>query len=364
VLGEYKTENNLVVISMKFINRLKDIIPQPLPSNRLQISKALLLVSRLTVPECRISSTARQRNYNCYKKLQITQMKYRTDRSGGAFGNINSRTIDKLRTIVCSGDVINSIPKNKYGSIIVPYYANKNSKLVTKLKTYYMSVIDYNKVCHHPKYAPPTVGWQCTSEKFYKKLEEQCLINKSFNQNFITNQVYSKVMELLQFSPYNAALILDQLNADFDLKIDPTSYTNTLEKLFMFFTYQIPYNHGLLKKNGRFTVVKESAGGHADNYFGSAQVKDDEIFLESKITCCDGVAECRPNLKEDHNFINHSVPIGALAYPLYGIYSNCSPLMDIEVHGLHKIIHIGKKKPQLFFQSIYNTKICRSRVHS
>ena len=83
VLGEYENEENLSVISMKFINWLKNIILTPHPTNPLQISKALLLVSCLTVPECRPSSTAKQRSYNCYKKLQITQMKYWTDRSGG-----------------------------------------------------------------------------------------------------------------------------------------------------------------------------------------------------------------------------------------------------------------------------------------
>ena len=93
---------------------------------------------------------------------------------------------------------------------------------------------------------------------------------------------------------------------------------------------------------GRLSFVLESTGGHYDNYDGK-NTKVSDIYIESKITLCEGKYQHTSFDFTDNNFINMQLPLGALCYPLFGIFTNCAPLIDLETHALQNIVHLSKR---------------------
>ena len=105
------------------------------------------------------------------KKRSIKILKYRKNRIGGAFGNINGQNVKDIPACICSGNVMNGIPKSKFGQITIPYYNDANSLLITKLIPYYVLVNNDNlKVSCPPKNAPPNKGWIVSSKRMCSKI--------------------------------------------------------------------------------------------------------------------------------------------------------------------------------------------------
>ena len=62
--------------------------------------------------------------------------------------------------------------------------------------------------------------------------------------------------------------------------------------------------------------------------------------IESKMTLSVGTRQKLEVPKNEINFIHNVVPPASLAYPRFGIYTNCSPIYDIECHCLHNTVHV------------------------
>jgi hypothetical protein len=240
--------------------------------------------------------------------------------------------------MICSGEVVNSIPKSYYGTIIIPYYKDEESELVTKIVPYYIAVDDPNyRVCKHPKTAPPVKGWNFNASR---------LLNNTAMYARNHDQIYYQIVNKFVKAPYNAALLLKHLNEDLStgIGIDSTTYQQTIDHLSTSKHIQMTKRSKKSKFNnpvystGSISVVLEASGGHFDIYD-----RTNNVYLESKITLSVGKPKKINLPKEDKNFISNVVPPGALAYPWYGIYTNCSPLKEIEVHSLHDTIHLCRK---------------------
>jgi hypothetical protein len=208
---------------------------------------------------------------------------------------------------------------------------------------YYVSVRKYNEVVSPKHNARPTEGWIIESEAFYNKYFYLKNTMQGFVKKFIENDVYIRIMNLLVFAPYNTAVILQQLNhLHTDIMIDPATYASTLKKGRQL--KQLSSDTIIkLRNEGRISAVLESTGGHVDNYTGVSNPIKDSKFLESKISLCRGKTHHIIKPKVAENFINVPLPLGALAYPLYGIYTNCCPLQEIECHSLQNVVHISKR---------------------
>jgi hypothetical protein len=232
--------------------------------------------------------------------------------------------------MICSGEVVNSIPKSYYGTIIIPYYKDEKSALVTKIVPYYVAVDDPScRVCKHPKTAPPVKGWNFSASQLVENVANCTIIDNGTNSN-------SRIVTKFIKAPYNAALLLKHLNEELSIGIgvDPETYNNTCDLILVAMTDNSKHSEevmtedlGSVLSKGSISAVLEASGGHFDIYDGTKNV-----YLESKITLAIGPPKRWSFPKTDDNCINSVVPTGALAYPRFGIYTNCSPLYEIEVH--------------------------------
>ena len=353
VLGDLGNGTQHIVLSIKQLNFYNKMLTSNEVSLKEHISNVLLYTSRLAVPECGKKSIARVKNKNTTKKLSIVKNKYRTNRTGGALGNMNGELVSDIREKLFSGETMNHIPKTTLGQITVPYYKNQKSKIITKMKSYYMSVKTTDKVCSPPKVARPTMGWIIGCKSFFNKYTELCFIKKEFKKEYIDNGIYVQVIKELIFAPYNMALLLERINLQFgDLFINPTSYGDTLNKLFNELHCNRTFNNNNIIKDGRLSFVLESTAGHRDNYTGNTK-REEKKYLESKITLCDGRSNQFASEVIDHNFVDVMLPSGTLGYPLFSIYTNCCPLLDIETHALQDIVHLSLKE----FSNSYRTSV-------
>ena len=179
-------------------------------------------------------------------------------------------------------------------------------------------------------------------------------IKKEFQSRYITDGTYVQVIKELIYAPYNVSLLLEKLNLQKpELCIDPIAYKDTLNKLFDELHCQKLFNNKNIINDGRLSFVLESTGGHRDNYTGNVNGRE-KLFLESKITVCDGKKQNETLLQTKNNFMDTSLPLGTLAYPLFSVYTNCSPITDLECHSLNNIVHISLKD---------QSNPCRTSVH-
>ena len=238
---------------------------------------------------------------------------------------------------------MNSVPKTEFGQITIPYYKNQNSKVITKIIPYYMSVRKVNKACYPPKIARPTAGLIVGSKSFFNKYKFITSYNKSFMKELLEKNVYTTIIKELMYAPYNMALLLKALNTKYkDLKIERDVYINTIENLSAIRNNPQYKTINNLLTNGRLSIVSECTGGHIDNYTGSVKSKD-ESFLESKITLCSGKSTYSDFPINENKFVDVRLPSGSLCYSLFGVYTNCCPLMDIECHALQDVVHLSSK---------------------
>jgi hypothetical protein len=162
-------------------------------------------------------------------------------------------------------------------------------------------------------------------------------------KELVEKKTYTRIIKELIYAPYNIALLLKALNSTYkDLRIDSEVYVNTIRNISAMQNNSQYKTINNFLTNGRLSIVSECTGGHMDNYTGSAKSKD-EMFLESKITLCTGKPKYSDFPIDDENFVNVKLPPGSLCYPLFGVYTNCCPLMDIECHALQDVVHLSAK---------------------
>jgi len=323
--------NYNAILSLKKLNAFSTIFDKGSTTDRETVSANLLKCTRLIVEEVKDNSYSRKNNNNMIKK-NINQSKYRVGRSSGPYGTINGITISKLRQIYSSGNISNSIPRNVIGTIIVPYYNNEKSSLITKIIPYYSSV---NSINHHvtkPKHnAPPRKGWISTYKKlhnFFFKKQERFLVKQQ------TVDVIQEESRLL----LSSALILRELhNNCANLFLQTDTFMNTLNYYGSCINEDI-VDLTQLYQMGRISTVIEATSGHKDNYIGLGRKKTPSI-LQSKVTLCLGNSTTKSN---ESVGLCGSVPIGALAYPRYQIYTNCNPMEEVEIHSLQNIVHVSR----------------------
>jgi hypothetical protein len=181
--------------------------------------------------------------------------------------------------------------------------------------------------------APPTKGSIFKTTTYFNTLSNEVILRKGTIRNH-EMEMQSKITTDLIIASYNTALLLEFLNKNhhtifnFDNKI----YANMIEI--------INNTNGELVNNGRLSVVMEAAAGHVDNFDGKAHNNESPLYIESKLTLSIGVKQDIDMPKNGSNFVKNFVPTGSLAFPRFGIYTNCSPLYDIECHSLHNTVHI------------------------
>ena len=207
ILGEITHTKRRIVLSMKFLNCYNHFIEAPKVSIRQHISYIILLISRLSVSEKQNFSPSRVLNKNAFKKLTIEKPKFRTNRTGGALGNMNGEEVDDIRNKLFGGEAVNNIPKTKFGQITIPYYKKADSKLICQMVPYYMSVKVNTKASKPRMNARPTMGWLIDCKRYFNKYDFLIRINKVFKERFIINNVYTNIMKELIYAPYNAALL-------------------------------------------------------------------------------------------------------------------------------------------------------------
>ena len=84
-----------------------------------------------------------------------------------------------------------------------------------------------------------------------------------------------------------------------------------------------------LTNKGTVSVVLQSIGGHVNNYDRITK-QNKAMYLESKMTSQIGTCSKISKEKAKENYVGTEAPPGALAYPRYGIYTNCNPMKNIE----------------------------------
>ena len=153
--------------------------------------------------------------------------------------------------------------------------------------------------------------------------------NNDFRNEFLQLDLYRTIVNMLIYAPYNTALTLQQIG---EIKqerftIDLISYVPTLKKLKSKHSNQMH-----LLNDGRLSMVLESTGGHCDNFTGASNIEFDDSVIESKITLMSGKVHKFHKGKSSDNFVHVALPLGSLAYPRYGVFTNCNPVSDIECH--------------------------------
>jgi hypothetical protein len=187
------------------------------------------------------------------------------------------------------------------------------------------------------------MGWIINCTSFFQKLDQLSKGNKYFKPDLVKNGTYHQVIKDLIYAPYNMALLLEELNLHCpELNVDPSSYTNTLYKLMKVIDPDNTFHEKDLIYQGRISVIVESTGGHCDNYNG-VNSKHKDIDIESKITLCNGPCQVTKHDLKDEYFCDILLPDGVLCYPLYGSFTNCAPIMDIECHLLQNTVHLSTR---------------------
>ena len=246
----------------------------------------------------------------------------------------NNKNITKLRERLCSGLTMNSIPKYSAGTIIVPYYKSNISNYITEIVPYYIGVKSKEINVVAPRFkAPPRKGSICFTQNFFNTLSNK-RVNKLGQINEQEQSDQSTTICSLIITSYNTALLLKFLNDKYQhiFNFDEKIYSTTIDI--------INKNKDRLITNGRLSVVMEPSAGHVDNYDGISNNKQQKLYIESKMTLSVGTRQKLEVPKNEINFIHNVVPPASLAYPRFGIYTNCSPIYDIECHCLHNTVHV------------------------
>jgi hypothetical protein len=333
VLGKVINCPAFRMLSCKFNNHYNSSIPSCNVSARERLSKNINFISRMSLPDCRDPTNPnRILNVNCTSKGKVLLPPYRTNRTNGIYGMGNNKNIVGLRTTLCSGRVMNSIPKMANGTIIVPYYKNDKSDMITNIVPYYVGVTSITPTVTKPKFnAPPSKGSIFFTKRYFEILSNEAILRKGTIKNH-EREKQSKITTDLILASYNTALLLKHLNEHHK------SIFNFNENIYSDTIQIIDDNNEDLVDNGRLSLVMEPAAGHIDNYDG--KVHGRKLYIESKMTLSIGIKQDLDMPKNATNYVNNFVPAGSLAYPRFGIYTNCSPLYDIECHSLHDTVHI------------------------
>jgi hypothetical protein len=148
-----------------------------------------------------------------------------------------------------------------YGSIVIPYYQNSKSDLITDIVPCYIGVKSPNiKICKPPKNAPPSKVLLFTSKKYLNNLDP---VELSQIPNIpISNKddKCKRIRKELLNKPYDVAFLLLYFN-----KHHHEPYKIDFD-LYQTMTQLIGLKEDFVMNKGWISVVLKGAADHHDNY--------------------------------------------------------------------------------------------------
>jgi hypothetical protein len=288
-------------------------------------------------------------------KGSIWSIALSTIRSSGPNGHAGGLQIDEIRNHLFSGRVTNGIPRTKTATIIVPYYCNRNSCLVTRIQPFYFTIKqklsddNFNCISTTPNCALPKSGYITTYNRFWNTISDNDFL-KYYNIKERIAISLKKIITEEASNIINGCFILEKLVHLFPnlYQINENIYKTGIEKWNKIKDSVDDGNVDImldrLCNSGRLSMVNHGVCGHMDNYNGKSNREQCET-LESKFTILLGDRIDDPNFASIKNANTNLgvIPTGGLGFPRYMVYSVCNPLSDLEFHQLTDVIHISGK---------------------
>jgi hypothetical protein len=352
------TESEMQVLSLKKKGALNKHINLDSSNEIRAVSSIFAKIASNCLPDKRADTTNVQQN-NCSRKSKknriikdLYNIALNTNRSSGPNGNASGMQIDDIRCDIFSGKVNNCVPRSSIATVLVPYYANKNSHLVTRVQPFYCGVKSnnindniINYVVSPPNCAIPKLGFIVSYQRFWHSLLDELFLKyyqiERRKATIVQNIVVEECTNLV-----NGCYILEKLVHLFPdiYKLNEATYKNGIDKWKKIVENDSNGNISLMIESlcqlGRLSFVIQGVSGHCDNYDGKVTTDSNCETLESKFTILLG------NKKIDESGVSGNenvgiIPTGGLGYPRYMVYSMCNPMSDLEYHQLTKVIHLS-----------------------
>jgi hypothetical protein len=352
------TESEMQVLSMKKKGALNKHINLNSSNEIRSVSSVFAKIAGNCLPDKRADPSNEQQN-NCSRKSRknriikdLYNIALSTNRSSGPNGNASGMLMENIRCDIFSGKINNCVPRSSIATVLVPYYANRNSHLVTRVQPFYFGVKSNivndnvtNYVVSPPNCAIPKFGFIVCYKRFWHSLLDKYIL-EYYNIERRKAMIVQNIVVEESTNLVNGCYILEKLVHLFpeNYKLNEATYKFGIEKWLKIVESVSDGNLSSMIEElcqfGRLSFVIQGVSGHCDNYDGKVKTDSNCETLESKFTILLG------NKIIDDSCVSANknegiIPTGGLGFPRYMVYSMCNPMSDLEYHQLTSVIHLS-----------------------